>query len=163
MTFAVSSVLWGNTDPDGGLDLTDGWKQYGYNIDGVAPGDVAAFCQPLQGASATFVHQEGIDGIENAFGHIVLPLFDSMQSPCSYCQNLCCGINQSFTILLSLDQLGTGTSTNPLSAHVATGTDLDVDARAICGIALPHFDGNDVWSVLSSSRGLPGRSRGATS
>jgi hypothetical protein len=30
---------------------------------------------------------------------------------------------------------------------------LDVDAGAICGIALPRFDGADVWSVLSGTSG----------
>ena len=148
VTFAVSSVLWGDTDPDGGLDLANGWKQYGYNIDGVAPGDVAAFCKPVQGASATLVHEEGTGGIENAFGHIVLPL--SQSTECSICNNNCCGIFEPFTVLLSLDQLGTGASYNPLSARVASGTDLDVDA-GICGIAVPRFDGTDVWSVFSGT------------
>lgn len=143
VTFAVSSVLWGNTDPDGGLDLADGWKQYGYNIDGVAPGDVAAFCKPVQGASATLVHQEGIDGIENAFGHIVLPLLPE-NTTIDNC--ICCDIPRPSTVLLSLDQLGTGSSYNPLPARVASSNPPDnyFDAG---GCGYPPFDGTDVWPV----------------
>ncbi len=64
----------GSREARPGIVVTTTLAAYGYNIDGVAPGDAAAFCQPMQGASATPVHEEGIDGIENAFGHIVLPL-----------------------------------------------------------------------------------------
>jgi hypothetical protein len=140
VTFAASTILWGNTDPDGTLDLADGWKQYGYNIDGVAPGDVAAFCQPAQGASATLVHEEGIDGIENAFGHIVLPLL--RPTVVSGCDNICCTTGWD-TVLLSIDQLGAGSSYDPLSARVAVG---DV---GLC--ELPRFDGTDVWPVVQGT------------
>jgi len=151
VTFAMSAILWGNTDPDGTPD-SDAWQQYGYNIDGVDPSDVAAFCQPPQGGSATSAHEEGIDGIENAFGHNVLAL---LPSNTTVCLNLCCGIYEPFTILLSLDQLGAGSSYDPLPSGVASGTELDVDAGN-CGIAIPHFDGTDVWSVFQgTSESLP--------
>ena len=154
VTFALSSILWGDRDPDGTPD-PDAWKQYGYNIDGVAPGNFAAFCRPVQGGSATLVHEEGIDGTENAFGHIVLPLLQPMDP--QTCNSTCCSVFQPFTVLLSLDQLGTGASYDPLSARVASGTDLDVDAGDVCGIAVPRFDGTDVWSTLQgTSESLPG-------
>jgi hypothetical protein len=114
----------------------------------VASGNIAAFCRPPQGGSVTAVHEEGIGGIENAFGHIVLPLLQPMDP--STCNSTCCSIPQPFTVLMSLQQLGAGASYDPLSARVASGTDLDGDA-GICGIAVPRFDGTDVWSMVQGT------------
>ncbi|HVO26271.1 MAG TPA: hypothetical protein VMW56_21870 [Candidatus Margulisiibacteriota bacterium] len=153
VTFAMSRILWGNADPNG-TPGPDAWKQFGYNIDGVAPSNIAAFCRPPQGGSPTIVHEEGIDGIENAFGHIVLPLLQPTVP--QTCNSTCCAIPQPFAVVLSLDQLGAGASYNPLSARVAGGTDLDVDA-GLCGIPVPRFDGTDVWSMQQgTSESLPG-------
>jgi hypothetical protein len=140
VTFATTGILWGNTDPDGTLDVADGWKQYGYNIDGVAPGDVAPFCQPVPGGSATLVHEEGIDGIEKAFGHIVLPLLQP--TVVSMCNSTCCTSGWD-AVLLSIDQLGAGSSYDPLSARVAIGD------FGFC--EFPRFDGTDVWPVVQGT------------
>jgi len=157
VTLAFKALLFGDRNPDGGdYPDPDAWKYYGYNIDGVPPGNLAAFCMPAEGESASVVHEEGINGIENAFGHIVLPLLQPMNP--SMCNSLCCSVFEPFTILLSLDQLGAGASYDPQSAHVASGTDPNVDA-SVCGIPVPRFDGTDVWSLC---RAPPSRSPPAT-
>ena len=72
-TFAITRLYMGDTDPDGTADPTNGWRHFGYNIDGLAPADPKAFCQLVAGAPAA-VREQGDDGLENSFGHDVLPL-----------------------------------------------------------------------------------------
>jgi hypothetical protein len=141
VTFAVTKIYLGDTDPDGTPDMADGWKHYGYNLDGVPAGNLAAFCQPVTGATAATVHTEGINGIENAFGHLILPtiLGINANAPTTIDQDLQGGL---FTILLSLDQLGMGNSYNPVPSHFAAGGPLG---------STPRFDGTDVWPVVQGT------------
>ena len=140
VTLALTSLLGGGTGLDGGSDTT-GWELYGYNIDGVAPGNPAAFCVPAAGGSASLVHQEGPNGIENAFGHLVLPLLEPVVT------DVCLGCGppdplDTFRPLLSLEKLGSASSYDPVSAQVALGGHL--------GHA-PLWDGTDLWPVVQGT------------
>lgn len=140
VTLAFKTLLIGEASPNGPPDA-NAWKQYGYNIDGVPPGNLAAFCMPAAGASASLVHEEGTNGIENAFGHLVWPSFQSSAIlNCSLC-NAPDPLDK-FRPLLSLDELGGGSSYDPVSARVALGGDL--------GHA-PLFDGTDQWPVVQGT------------
>lgn len=139
-TLAWSRLLLGDTDPSGVPSL-DAWKQYGYNIDGVRPGDLAAFCSPAASASASVVHEEGASGIENAFGHLILPLLQPPTTPVVPCVVTPCPQDE-FKPLISIDRLGSGTSYDPLPAQVAMGGDLGHS---------PVFDGTDVWPVVQGT------------
>jgi hypothetical protein len=138
VTLAFKSLLLGDANPDGGGPEPDAWKLYGYNIDGVPPGNLAAFCIPAAGASASLVHQEGINGIENAFGHLVLPLLEST------CTSSLCQTDPlaEFRPLLSIDGLGSGSNYDPLFAQVTLGGDLGQP---------PLWDGTDPWPVVQGT------------
>ena len=141
VTFAVSELYLGDTDPDGTPDTANGWMHYGYNIDGVAPSDLGAFCQPVNGASPQIVHEEGPQGQENAWGHLFLPLLLETESDTSAQVNM--EIAQgSFTYLFTLDDLGAGATYNPLVAQYAGGADLG---------GIPKFDGTDVWPPVQGT------------
>jgi hypothetical protein len=141
VTFAVTKLYIGDTDPDGTPDVTNGWTHFGYNIDGVTPSNLAAFCTPLFNASPSQVHAEGINGIENAFGHNILPILLSINAQLSTTinQDIATG---GFTLLFSLDKLGTGASYNPVASHYATAGNLGTT---------PLFDGTDQWPVVQGT------------
>jgi hypothetical protein len=141
VTFAVSKLYIGDTDPDDTPDATNGWKNYGYNIDGIAPNDPSAFCQPVSGASATTVHQEGPQGQENAWGHLILPILLGIASDTSTQINTAIA-QGSFTYLFTLDDLGAGATYNPLVAQYASGGNLG---------GTPKFDGTDVWPPVQNT------------
>jgi hypothetical protein len=138
VTLAFKTLQLGADNPDGGGPDPDAWKLYGYNIDGVPPGNLAAFCMPAGGGDASLVHQEGINGIENAFGHLVLPLLEST------CTASLCQTNPlaEFRPLLSIDKLGSGSNYDPLFAQVTLGGDLGQP---------PLWDGTDPWPVVQGT------------
>jgi hypothetical protein len=141
VTFAVTRLFIGDADPDGTPDVPNGWTHFGYNIDGVAPNNLAAFCKPLFNASPSQVHAEGINGIENSFGHNILPILLGLNSQLSMTidQDIA---NGDFSFLFSLDKLGTGSNYNPVASHYVAGGNLG---------AVPLFDGTDQWPVLQGT------------
>jgi hypothetical protein len=141
-TFAMTRLYLGDTDPDGTPDPALGWTHYGYDIDGVQPGSPGAFCMPVDNASPAVIHPPACTGVENAFGHILLPIFLGVSAglPAQVDQALAAG---SPTILISLSGLGPGTSARPLPAQIAKGGDL---------MATPRYDGTDLWPVVAGTQ-----------
>jgi hypothetical protein len=137
VTFAVQSILLGDTDPNGAPDQTNGWKNYGYNIDGVSPANLGAFCKPANGASPSVVHQHGNGGIENAFGHLILPIILGISSSASTAANKQIAAGE-FTLLTWLN-LGSGADQDPVPSQQGPGGAL--------GHA-PRWDGTDAWPWL---------------
>jgi hypothetical protein len=138
VTMAISELFLGDTDPDGTPDPNNGWEHFGYNIDSVPASDLAKFCKTVDNAGPVSVHQEGLNGIENSFGHNILPLILTLASDASS------KINQSiaagtFTIMLSMEDLGTGASYNPIVTQLFGGGNLG---------SVPKFDGTDMWPVV---------------
>lgn len=80
-TFALNALYLGESDRSG-VKNKDAWKSYGYNLDGLitkvdkpdSP-DLKNVCTRAQGAPAT-VHNDGNEGIDNAFGKEILKLLD---------------------------------------------------------------------------------------
>jgi hypothetical protein len=139
ITFAVSKLYLGDTDPDGTPDMTDGWKQYGYDLDGlISTATSTNLCKLQDNASPADVYPDGNDGIDNSFGKIILPIILSIDGAASS------SINDSitegkFTLMLDMLKLGTGTNYNPLTTNLYAGGDLG---------SAPKFDGTDKWPVL---------------
>jgi hypothetical protein len=80
-TFALNALYLGEADR-AGTKNKDAWKSYGYNLDGLVTvvndpkaADLAKVCNRAQGAPAT-VHNDGDQGIDNAFGKEILKLLD---------------------------------------------------------------------------------------
>jgi hypothetical protein len=139
-TFAAKQLYIGDTDWNGAPDKANGWKNFGYNIDGVAPSNLAGFCKPVVGASNN-VHVEGINGIENSFGHIILQILLGLSS------NVSSTINQgiaagNFTLLFTVDKLGAGSSYNPIPSRYDAGGKLGTP---------PSFNGTDAWPVIQGT------------
>ena len=141
VTFAVSKLYIGDTDPDGTPDHSNGWTRYGFNIDGVASSNLAGFCKPVDNASPQQVHGEGPSGIENSWGHNILPILLGIAANTS--TKLNAGIaSGSYTQLFSLGALGAGSSYNPIASQVTQGGAL---------LATPKFDGTDVWPSVQGT------------
>jgi hypothetical protein len=147
-TFAISELFLGDTDRNGMSDPINGWKQYGFNIDGIiATPPYTNLCKPVDNAPAS-VHANGNGGIDNSFGANILPIILGISSDASQ------KINQSitegkFTIMLSMVNLGTSANYNPLLTRLYGGSQL-TEACGDGGMCptTPKFDGTDVWPVL---------------
>src|SRR5262245_19535416 len=73
LTFAVSKLYFGDTDRDGMPDRPNGWKNYGYDLDGRISGpgcqdEFEGLCVPLLNASLANAGVDGPGGIDNGFG-----------------------------------------------------------------------------------------------
>jgi hypothetical protein len=94
-------------------------------------------CKPRKGGNPSNVYPDGNGGIDNSFGHNVLPIFLAFSPEASAAVNA--SIDQGAgTILMDLQQLGAGPSYNPMVSQLFGGADLG---------KAPAFDGTDVWPV----------------
>jgi hypothetical protein len=142
--FAVRKFFLGDTDRNGAPDKANGWKQYGYNIDGLVTTcqgsaclQVHNRCKPRDGASPAFVYPNGVDGIDNSFGRNILPIMLGILTSYSHDVNQQVSQGRS-TLLFDVEALGAGDAYNPLLARLYPGAPLG---------HLPHFDGSDAWPV----------------
>jgi hypothetical protein len=149
-TFAISQLFLGDTDRctpaageatcTGTPDALNGWKNFGFNIDGIiAAPPYSNLCKPVDNAAAS-VHQNGNGGIDNSFGQNILQIILSLSSTASQTinQDITSG---KFTVMLSMVNLGAGANYNPLLTRLYGGADLGSN---------PKFDGTDSWPVLPS-------------
>src|SRR5208337_4818792 len=139
--FAITKLYLGDTDPDGTPDPKNGWRSWGYDLDGQA--DTATtthHCKPADGGELKFL-ANGNNGIDNSFGENFLPILLGISSttPATVNQALAAG---GPTLLITINQLGAGSSYNPLSALFGAGADLG---------SPPKLDGTDVWPFEQGS------------
>ena len=141
-TFAVRRLYLGDTARDGTPDLAEGWRSYGFDLDGkISSASSADLCRPLHGASKEQVYPDGELGIDNAFGKRIVPILRGVDAELSQ------KIDQALvaggrTSLFTLDQLGEGPDQGPISARFYLGAALDHP---------PSFDGSDAWPVRARS------------
>ncbi len=139
---AVTKLYLGDTDRNGTPDKTNGWKQYGFDLDGkISTATSTDLCQPVNGASAKNVYPDGNGGIDNSFGKLILPILLGLSSDTSAQVNMSISSGK-YTYLMDLQGLGPGTDQNPVPARMYTGANLGHS---------PLFDGSDVWPVDPSS------------
>jgi hypothetical protein len=137
---AVTRLFLGDTDRDGNASA-DAWQQFGYDLDGLAStAEDEEHCMPVEGADPN-VKEDGPNGIDNAFGHKIIPVIRVLESQPS--ENAAEQIESGvFTYLFRFNNLGSG--------QTQTG----VDAALLHGAPLsepPLFDGTDVWPVTAES------------
>jgi hypothetical protein len=138
VTFAISKLYLGDTDPDGTPDKVNGWKNYGYDLDGdISTATSTNLCKPIDSATPKNVYPDGNDGIDNSFGKLILPIILGISStaPSAINSSITGG---KFTIMLDMQKLGTGADYNPLTTNLFAGGDLG---------KAPAFDGTDMWPV----------------
>jgi hypothetical protein len=137
----------GDTDLDGSPSPA-AWKQFGYNLDGVvvdcsgaACSQLGTLCQPLAGGSPSSVYPDGNNGIDNAFGKLLLPIFTGLVQDFSVQLNDAILTGERTTLF---DLVGVGSAANYAgnAARLYEGADL---------FAPPAFDGSDAWPLTSES------------
>ncbi|APR77142.1 Hypothetical protein A7982_02489 [Minicystis rosea] len=139
VTLAVSKLYLGNTKPDGTPDSQNGWKNFGFDLDGkISTATSTDLCKPRDNAATKNVYPDGNDGIDNSFGKNILPIILGLASdaPEKINDSIAEG---SFTIMLDMQKLGTGADYNPLTTQLYAGANLG---------AAPKWDGTDKWPVV---------------
>ncbi len=146
VVLALSRLYLGDTDRDGTPDQTNGWAQYGFDLDGkISTATSTDLCKPRNGASPANVYPDGAGGIDNSFGKLILPILLGIASNISEQANARLSSGQ-YTLLVDLQALGAGAAQNPLLARMYAGANL--------GHA-PLFDGTDLWPVDPASLSSP--------
>jgi len=96
----------------------------------------------VAGASP-LVQEEGPGGVQNSWGHNIVPLFALGFEP-GFSTRINADIAYGgFTVLFALSQLGPGASYDPLAAQIAVGGNLG---------SMPKFDGTDLWPVIAGAQ-----------
>ncbi len=149
-TFAISTLLTGDCDRDG-VPVAGAWAQYGFDLDGLIsgvgqPDGLAGLCAPRNGAAPASVHEDGEGGIDNAFGHRILPLIVGLDAQFSTRIGAALAAGGT-TLLIDLDGLGGGSDYTGMTARIYTGAPLG---------RTPARDGSDVWPVRADSLEDPG-------
>lgn len=145
--FAVRKLYLGDTDRTGAPDKVNGWKHFGYDLDGkVSTATSTDLCKPRNNAPAKNVYPDGDHGIDNSFGKNILPIILGLSATAGTSIND--SINKgSFTIMLSMGKLGTAADYNNIVTKLyggATLTDGMMPPMAI----MPKWDGSDKWPVF---------------
>lgn len=133
---AVSRVRLGRNAPDGTLD-PGAWEGIGYDLDGVDTQDPAgATCLPAEGATFPAALRDGGAGRDNAFGKNILPMIQVLAKSAEERTNDDLAEGR-YTTLLVIDELGSTSEYEGLSARVYDGAPLSSGA--------PDPGGGDVW------------------
>ena len=141
-TFAIDTVFLGESDRVTKAPSTTAWKSYGYNLDGlVTTKDSTDVC-----TAAVKTNQiDGNDGIDNAFGSVMVPILQtvlSLQTPSDTTTN---GIHAGlYTLQIQIDGLPDGSA-------AVNGMNVRVYRSLRSGETAPAFDQTTDWPVLASS------------
>jgi hypothetical protein len=146
-TFALNSLYLGESDRSGTKNK-DAWKSYGYNLDGLITvvndpkaADLAKVCNRAQGAPAT-VHNDGDQGIDNAFGKEILKLLDPFAPTPSKSLTEAI-VKGDFTIMLRIKGLTDD------AAQTNTGLSGTLLVGAGFGDTPPSFSPSDDWPYVA--------------
>lgn len=122
--FGTSKIYIG-TKTRAGEESADAWKDYGYDVDGqVTAQDFSEHCDPAGGAAPNNVFPDGTDGIDNAFGRVLLPIIKTAAA--TSVSDLEAELNGaiaegSFNIMINITDLGTGANYDPVNALLLAG------------------------------------------
>lgn len=141
-TFAIQTLLLGEADRSGGAPSNIAWKAYGYNLDSkVTTKDSVDVCTLKTGAPKGN-QADGNNGIDNAFGSVILPIVETAASLPTPSTTISTAIDSgSFTIQLQITGMdGTATQTN-------TGLSGQLFASGAYDNGKPNFDNSTDWPV----------------
>ncbi len=142
-TFAVQTLYLGDA-PRSGAANPDAWKKFGYDLDGkVTSKDSSDVCQLPAGAQR-IVKEDGDDGIDNSFGHNLLPVIlgASPTAAADLNKQLAKG---AFTLMFTVSGLADGASQTAtgLKGYLNAGSAFDPS-----GQKSPTFTTADDWPVI---------------
>ncbi len=134
VVFAISRLYFGDGSTN---DPKDDWRRCGLDLDGKTTNADSKDVCTLAPGSLRSVQRDGDNGIDNTFGHNLIPILASFGGTATQDANVLLAAGDS-TLMIELRQLGTGPSYSPITgvlyraapaAHVAwDGTDLrDID------------------------------------
>jgi hypothetical protein len=138
MTFAVNTLQLGESDRSG-VANKDAWKSYGYNLDGlISTKDSKDVCQRQAGA-APANQEDGTDGVDNAFGKIIIPfLAPFAATPSKTITDSITG--GSFTIMMKLK----GLTEDPAQTNTGLSGTILIGSK-FSDTAKPTFSPSDDW------------------
>jgi hypothetical protein len=145
MVLAMNKLFLGDTDRNG-TPSSAAWKMYGLNLDGkVSTKADKDLCKPPKGGAPSSTYPDGDDGIDNAFGKLIMPIVGGLTSyPTASTQAT---IDEGrFTIMLAFDKLGSDKDYNPLLTRLYNGAPLGTP---------PAWDGTDAWPLVSEQLNDP--------
>jgi hypothetical protein len=144
-TFAVNKLLLGEASRAGAPSNT-AWKDYGYNLDGLVTDKSSTNVCTLAAGAPKTNQVDGTNGIDNAWGAVMLPLIQSATSMPTPSQVETAYIDQgNWTLQLQV----TGLSDDP--SQTALGLTSQVFMSGVYGNSIPTFDSTTDWPVLSTS------------
>ncbi len=143
-TFAMHELFFGDTPRDSSSPTTTAWQTYGYNLDGkVTSADSTDVCA-LFGGAPRMNQKDGLNGIDNAWGAIIVPNSISSEHS-SFTQTLTANIQEGrSTVQFQV----VGLSDDPEQS--STGLRAQMFLSGAYG-DVPAFDLTTDWPVLSSS------------
>ncbi len=137
--FALKTIQLGDTDRANAPSQT-AWKNYGYDIDGLASTDKSTDHCKLKSGAPNKVKTDGTEGTDNSFGANILPIITTASPDAAKSINDSL-LKGTFTVIIE---------TKGLNAE-ATQTNTGLSGQLFAGgemAAPPKWDGNDEWSVL---------------
>jgi hypothetical protein len=135
VTLAMAEIDFGQWDRD------NAWGELGFNLDDDITEDGDGPCQPISELPDAFVHQDGIDGIDNAFGRHIAPMLEMWLEGFGERVQFELELG-SFSYLFAFEALGDEASYYPVVTRLYQG--------AALGQA-PAFDGKDEWPIRGDS------------
>jgi len=122
--FGASHIYIGTKTRDG-VEKSDAWADYGYDLDHQVTGSAfTTHCKPAGGAAPNNVFPDGTNGIDNAFGKVLLPIIKTAAA--TSVTDLEASLNEAitggtFTIIVNLKDLGAGANYDPINAGLLAG------------------------------------------
>ncbi|HSQ65548.1 MAG TPA: hypothetical protein VLM85_20150 [Polyangiaceae bacterium] len=144
-TFAIQTLFLGESNRTGGALSVYAWKDYGYDLDGLVTTKTSADVCTLAVGAPKANQTDGNDGIDNAWGAVILPIIQTAASLPTPSQVVSQSIQSGAN---TLELMVSGLSTDP--AQSSTGLRLQVFAGGVYP-GKPAFDSSTVWPVLASS------------
>lgn len=142
--FATNKLFLGESNR-AGTASDEAWQEFGYNLDGkISDAASTGLCTPVGTATASSVHTDGKDGIDNSFGKNILGIITSLVSSPSAEVNDSIA-KGSFTVMVEIDALGADPSYTGLQARLLIGSQL-VDAAGMDMV--PTWNGSDEWPIV---------------
>lgn len=143
-TYALDTLLLGDTPRAGGAPSTTAWKEYGFDIDGKQTSkDSSDVCQRKAGAGSN-VQVDGTGGVDNSFGANILPIIQSAGSIPNPSEQISNSIKGgSFTIEFKIK----GLTKDPKQTNLGLSAELFAAGVFSEDGGKPTFTPSDDWPV----------------
>jgi hypothetical protein len=144
-TFAINALLLGESVGLGDAPSYTAWKAYGYDLDGLTTTEVSTNVCTLAAGAPKINQIDGNDGVDNAWGSVILPIIQSgasLATPTTDVTGVI--VAGGWTLPLQV----TGLTSDP--AQTATGLSAQVFVGGVTS-GTPAFDQTTDWPVVPSS------------